>query len=148
MFSALRADTSIIRKLAQRRIWNLKDFFSFFTGSYRCLNFREFRMNLDVFDSLFPEFWPKISSVLLNFVKILKNSVVILIIKILFAMAIFFKFCQKLANYFKIPTFSSKTARNKLLWSTLIKFAGKTPPNTNNTLFVDSKGGYSFFNFR
>ena len=53
-----------------------------------------------------------------------------------------------LVKSFKIQTFSSKTARNKILLSTLNKYAGSTQPNTSNTIFLDSKGGDFNFNFR
>ena len=43
--------------------------------------------------------------------------------------------------FHKIQTLSSKTARNKFLWSTLIKFAGNAHRNTTNTIVLDWKGG-------
>ena len=45
-----------------------------------------------------------------------------------------------LGNSFKIQPPSSKIAQNKLLWSTLIKFAGKKHPKTTNSTFVNFKG--------
>ena len=54
----------------------------------------------------------------------------------------FYCLSEILAKHYKIKTFSSKTARNKFLYSILIKFTGCTDPNTTNTVFVDTKGGF------
>ena len=47
---------------------------------------------------------------------------------------------ETLRDYFKIQLFSQKIARNKLLWSNLIKFAWITHPKTTNTIFENSMG--------
>ena len=54
-----------------------KDFFlfSFFTGRYRGLNFRENRVNSVDFIHLFLEFLTKISPILLKFNKIFQENV-------------------------------------------------------------------------
>ena len=85
--------------------------FSFSTGSYRGLNYEKSRVNSRCFYSLFPEFSPKFSSILLKFNKIFKNSVVDYIFKdkqaLLIVLIQFFgkKFLDK---YYKIQPFSSK----------------------------------------
>ena len=69
------------------------------------------------FYSHFPEFSPKISSNLLNYVKIVDNGTVDFILKtkkfVNYFVLIFV--AQTLAKYFKIQPFSSKIPRNKLI---------------------------------
>ena len=103
------------------------------------------------FSGIFPEFLPKFSPILLKFVKIFKNSVVDFICQdkqALLIVLIKFLWSKILDKYFKIQPFLSKTGRNKLLWSTLIRKAGSTLPDNNHTTFVDSKEGYFCFSVR
>ena len=75
IYSSYRVVSGIFKQPVQRRIWNKKIFcISFYRASYRGLNFCEYQNNLPYFYSHFPEFSPKISSILLNYIKIFNNS--------------------------------------------------------------------------
>ena len=90
----------------------------------------------------FRKFYRKFSQFCQNLFKLFTISVVGLIFKDKNKFFEYFDlfFWVKLGKYLKIQPFSSKIAPNKLLSSTLIKFAGSTHPKTTNMIFVNSKG--------
>ena len=99
----------------------LKRFFKFlfFTGSYWGLNFEKIVKIPAVFYSLIQEFLNKTSPILLQFVNFFESVLLISIYKNKKHKNIvgyfYFFLSEILAKYFKIKTFSSKTARNKFL---------------------------------
>ena len=87
------------------------------------------------FCSPFQEFLQFRNSV--NFSKIYKKLLTIIPLILFWEPT---KFCWLFSlNFSAIQHFSTKIARNKLLWYTLIKFAGSTRPETINKFLVNSK---------
>ena len=97
-------------------------------------------MNSVGFIHLFSEFLTKISPILIEFNKNFQENVVDFTFKDkiycrLFSLIFLPQIPAK--HFTKSRLFSSKTARNKFLSSTLIKFAGSAHSNTTSTIFVD-----------
>ena len=113
-----RVETGITRKLVQRRIGIKKIFwFSFLTGRYRGLNFRENRVNSIDFIHLFSEFLTKNSPIFLKFNKIFQENV---------------------NDFFKHKIYSRLILMN--FFSPLrLKFQEVHTRNTTNTIFVHWK---------
>ena len=89
--------------------------FSFFTRSYRGLNFEENRVSSVDFIHIFGNFLTKISLIFLKFAKIILTKCCLFYLKRQKSFIGYFSFIflsKILAKYFKIQTFSSKTARN------------------------------------